>query len=130
MINVCHDRGYMADLVSATPSISHLALLDKDNLNSNAVLTFIRDYDMDPTYATGMLWPQLHAITTTSTNFQLLREVVLGRIGAGCPLRKLSLLLQTSAYEVTWFSNHLEVEILDPEDMLDAVISIVTFPVL
>jgi hypothetical protein len=121
LIDIEHDRFYMADLMSATPNINHLALLDRSIPHyARVVFNFIRDYDMGQISTTGSLWPHLHTITTTVVDIQLLREVVSGRIAGGCPLRKLTLPLELPACEAAWFSERLELETLGRKDMLAA----------
>jgi hypothetical protein len=119
-VNDCCN-GYVEALTSATPGINHLTLLDQGrSVNTRFILTFLRDHAMDPKTKPVVLWPQLEVITTNIRDFQLLREVVLGRIEIGRPLRGLCLHSATLPDELTWFLCHLEVEVLSGEDMFKA----------
>jgi hypothetical protein len=95
-------------------------MVDRSILCAEIDWMFIRDYDMDPTNAPNVLWPQLHTIETNINDFQLLREVISGRIAVGCPLRRLNLpsAMDVPRNEMTWLSHHLEVETLSHAEML------------
>jgi hypothetical protein len=74
MFDINIDRLHMVDLVSATQGIKNLVLLSRKLVQQSVVFDFIRDYDSGLIASAGVLWPQLDAITTNSTNFRLLRE--------------------------------------------------------
>jgi hypothetical protein len=112
--------GYMEELTSATPGINHLMLLDRGTaINARFMLRFLRDHDMGPTTESSILQPQLHTITTNTRDFELLHEIILGRIKIGRASRKLYLSVYTPFDELTWFWDRMDVELRSDEDMFE-----------
>lgn len=101
---------YADDLTLTCPNLSHLTLTGDATA---PVLKFILESDQQKSVApsnnntdTGLLWPNLHALSVVSPDDEILRALVLGRKALGLPLVKLRIRRRSGS--IDWYRQHVQ----------------------